>query len=424
MATRRDFLKYSAGAAASSAFLGGFGTSAFAANKFWFNTLFHGGDAQAMEIIVKKIRESNKDLEIDLTQGAWTEYYAQLYNSVIAGAAPQLGIVDDFRYEAIAPVLYNINDTAAGDIMQLAGLSPKDFLNWDISLVQGKPLGIPLDQNMFGIFYNKAIFKEAGLDPENFPKTAAEFESACEAIKKIGKIPYHPALSGETRFIRRAWFALLWANNGKLFDNNKAAFNTDKGRESLQYLVDMVLKRGWNKPGTNGNNQFLAGELAMVQQGTWFYLTSQKSKVDFGVAIPPKFFDKHVTWGGFHLFVLPKQAGKDKETVAKLEGTAQFLKAFMPHMQTWGELGGAVPLYNAALADPKLKETETWKKSLGAFAKAAADGTMQAEPRHPKITEVDLAIEPFTQQAYNGTMPVAEALNKAEEAVNKVLASS
>lgn len=424
MTTRRDFLKYAAGAASSGAIFAGLGSEAFAADKFWFNTLFHGGDAQAMEVIVKRILETNKNIEIDLTQGAWTEYYAQLYNSVIAGAAPQLGIVDDFRYEAIAPVLYNINDTPAGDIMQKAGLSQSDFLNWDISLVQGKPLGVPLDQNMFGIFYNKAIFREAGLDPENFPKTAAEFEKACEAIKKIGKIPYHPALTGETRFIRRAWFALLWANNGKLLDNNKAAFNTDKGRESLQYLVDMVNKRGWNKPGTNGNNQFLAGELAMLQQGTWFYLTSVKSKVDFGVAIPPKFFDKHVTWGGFHLFVLPKQPGKDKETIAKLETTAAFLKAFMPHMQTWGELGGAVPLYKAALADPKLSETEVWKKSLGNFVKAAKDGVMQAEPRHPKITPVDLAIEPFTQQAYNGTMTVADALNKAEDAVNKVLASS
>jgi multiple sugar transport system substrate-binding protein len=424
MATRRDFLKYSGAAFAAGLPLGMSGTPAFAANKFWFNTLFHGGDAEAMEVIVKRVRESNKDLEIDLTQGAWTEYYAQLYNSVIAGSPPQLGIVDAFRFESVAPVLQDVSDTPAGDLLQKAGLAPKDFLNWDISLVQGKPLGIPLDQNMFGIFYNKAIFKQAGLDPDNFPKTRAEFESACEAIKKIGKIPYHPALSGETRFIRRAWFGLLWQNNGKLLENNKAAFNTDKGRESLQYLVDMVQKRNWNKPGTNGNNQFLAGELAMVQNGTWFYLTSTKAKIDFGVAMPPKFFDKQITWGDYHLFVVPKQPGKDKETIAKLDGVAQFLKAFMTHVQTWGELGGAVPLYNAALANPQLKETDTWKRSLHVFAKAAADGTMQAEPRHPKITPIDLAIEPFTQEAYNGTMSVSDALNKAEEAVNKVLASS
>ena len=267
MTTRRDFIKYAAGAASSGAIFAGLGSEAFAADKFWFNTLFHGGDAQAMEVMVKRILETNKNIEIDLTQGAWTEYYAQLYNSVIAGAAPQLGIVDDFRYEAIAPVLYNINDTPAGDIMQKAGLSQSDFLNWDISLVQGKPLGVPLDQNMSASSTTRRFFGKPVSTRRISRRRRAEFEKACEAIKKIGKIPYHPALTGETRFIRRAWFALLWANNGKLLDNNKAAFNTDKGRESLQYLVDMVNKRGWNKPGTNGNNQFLAGRAAHAAAG-------------------------------------------------------------------------------------------------------------------------------------------------------------
>jgi len=423
MQNRRELLK-AMSAFGLTAMAGSYASPAAAAGaKMWFNTLFHGGDADAMETIVKKITSADPNIQVDLTQGAWTEYYAQLFNSVIAEAAPQLGIVDDFRYESVAQVLYDVTDTPAGNILDRMGVKPGDFNQWDISLVGGKPLGIPLDQNGFGIYYNKNIFKQAGLDPEKFPETREQFEAACEAIKKIGKIAYHPALSGETRFIRRAWLGLLWGNNGMFLDGNKPAFNTDKGREALQYLVDGVQKRGWNKPGTNGINQFLAGELAMLQQGTWFYLTVEKAKLDYGCSMPPKFFERRVAWGGYHLIVLPRQANT-KESIAKLETTAAFLKAFMPYTFLWGEMGGAVPLFRAAIDNPALKQTNTWNKTLGMFAHAAASGMMLAEPRHPKITDVDLAIEPFTQQAYNGTMSVKDALDQAEKAVTKVLSSS
>jgi multiple sugar transport system substrate-binding protein len=396
--------------------------SAFAASKMWFNTLFHGGDADAMETIVKKIEAANPDLAVDLTQGAWTEYYAQLYNSVVAEAAPQLGIVDDFRFESVAGVLYDVENTPAGNILDLMGAKTGDFSQWEISLIDGKPLGIPLDQNGFGIYYNKDIFKKAGLDPDRFPETRSEFEAACEAIKKTGKVAFHPALSGETRYIRRAWLGLLWGLNGSYIESGKASFNNDKGRESLQYLVDMVHGKGWNAPGTNGINQFLAGELGMLQNGSWFYLTVEKAKIDYGCAMPPKFFDRQVAWGGYHLFVLPKQSD-DSEGRDNLKTTARFLKAFLPHYSLWGQMGGAVPMLKGATDDPGLRQSNVWKRQLAMFSDAAAKGLWQAEPRHPKITDVDNAVEPYTQEAYNGTMSVADALAKAEADVNKALAA-
>lgn len=419
---RRTFLKSAGVAGLAGMGMLGMPRLAMASQKMWFNTPLHGGDADAMETIVKNIRAASPDLEIDLTQGAWTEYYAQLYNSVVAGEAPQLCIVDDFRYNSVADVLTDISDTPAGSVLDLMGAKPDDFAQWDITRIGDKSLGLPLDQNGFGIYYNKDIFKQAGLDPDRFPQTRDEFEHACDAIKKIGKLAYHPALSGESRYIRRAWLALLWGNDGAYIDDNQAKFNTDAGREALQYLVDGMNKWGWNKPGTNGINQFLAGELGMLQNGTWFYLTVENAKINYGCSMPPAFFKKQVAWGGYHLLVIPKQPDSD-ESAAKIKATAEFLKAFLPHYSLWGQMGGAVPLLKTALDDPKLRESNTWKKTLGVFSDAAASGVLRAQPRHPKITDIDLAVEPFTQEAYNGTMSVSDALAKAEDAVNKVLAS-
>src|SRR5690606_29926954 len=69
----------------------------------YFNTPFHSGDAQAMERIVAAFNEAHDDVQIILTQGQWAEYYSQLYNSVIAGNAPQLAITHTTRLQQMLP---------------------------------------------------------------------------------------------------------------------------------------------------------------------------------------------------------------------------------------------------------------------------------------------------------------------------------
>src|SRR5688572_28123505 len=54
---------------------------------------------------------------------------------------------------------------------------------------QGKNYGVPWDMGMVGIWYNKALFEEAGLDPENPPATWDEFLAAVEALKAAGITP-------------------------------------------------------------------------------------------------------------------------------------------------------------------------------------------------------------------------------------------
>lgn len=421
---RRDFLTLSGRAALGLAAMSALPRSASAQQTIplWFNTPFHGGDAKAMEMIVKKFNEDQKAMRIDLTQGGWTEYYAQLYNAVVAGVAPNIGICHDFRFISTAPALYPLAETPIGNVLDMLKLGEADFVApaWKLPQVNGVQYGIPLDQSAIGFYYNRTIFKAAGLDPDNPPKTRAEFENACEAIKKTGKIAFNPAFNSAPRWIRRAFFMLLWSGEGQLIDGNKAAFNTPHGLESLKYLVDMVGARGWNKPGTDANKQFLAGELGMCFNGTWFYLTVAESNIDYGSGVMPTFYKKPATWSSAHNLVLPKQpAGKANED--RLRAAANALKLISDNSFLWGQYGGHVPVRKIAAEDERLRASDTWKKTLQHFAAMSREGVMRIEPQHPKIVEFDDAIEPFIQQAYNGTMPPKDALDKAEAAANNAL---
>lgn len=422
MDTRRGFLRQSAAAGLALGAAGLVPRLAMATTPIWLNTPFHGGDAKAMEILVEKFNEEQDEVRIDLTQGGWTEYYAQLYNAVVAGVAPNIGICHNFRFLSTAPVLYDLADTPIGNVLELGGFEPDAFIEhaWKLCQVDGRQYGIPLDQNMLGLYYNRSIFKEAGLDPDSPPSTREEFEAACAAIKKIGKLPFHPALSGAPRWIRRSWFILFWGLNGKLIENDQAAFNTDAGRESLQYLVDMVHERGWNQPGTDGNKQFLAGELGMTYNGTWFYLTVEDSGVDYGCAEVPQFFDTRTTWGTTHNLVLPKQPD-NSALEDKLKASVTGLKLLEANSRLWGEFGGHVPMYKASLESPELRQSRTWAKTLHVFAEMAFGGVFHSEPVHPRLVEFDAAIQPTIQQAYNGSISVKDALDKAEKDANAAL---
>ena len=76
----------------------------------------------------------------------------------------------------------------------------------------------------------------------------------------------------------------------------------------------------------------------------------------------------------------------------------------------------------SALDNAELRNSDTWKKSLGSFAAMAFNGVYHPLPATPKINEVSNAIQPYIEEAYNGTISPEEALQKAEADVNAVLA--
>lgn len=420
MINRRNFL-HSTGAGVLGLAMANPIRRAFAQSgeKLWINTHFHGGDAEAMATILDKV---DVGVPIDLTQGGMGDYYARIYNSVIAGEAPNLAICHDFRFISMHPAYYNLEDTPVGNVYERLGVSASDFDQraWDIAHVNGTGYGIPIDYHPFGLYYNKDIFREAGLDPENPPMNRQDFEAACEAIKKIGKLPFHPTLSAAPRFIRRVWFSLYWQMNGEILDGDQAAFNNEKGRESLQYLVDMVHSKGWNQPGTDANNQFLAGELGMCFNGSWFLLTAEKSGIDFACGEIPVLFDRQAVYCGTHNWVMPRRP-ESASLESELENTVEAVRGFLDNSYLWGQLGGHIQTYLPGLQDPRLRESDAWDKSLKSFAAMMDKNSLMVDPRHEKIVEIHDAIDPNVEAAYNGQMSVEEALNAAESAVNRVL---
>jgi ABC-type glycerol-3-phosphate transport system substrate-binding protein len=101
------------------------------------------------------------------------------------------------------------------------------------------------------MYYNKDILRQAGLDPENPPQTWADFAKACEAVKKIGKVPI--AQSGG--FVPLFW---NWTEVQKNFFTSDAEI-LDLGRGKIPWtdprmqkglkLLTQMADNGWFQDG-------------------------------------------------------------------------------------------------------------------------------------------------------------------------------
>jgi multiple sugar transport system substrate-binding protein len=376
-----------------------------------------------MERIVKLYNENHEKTQLTLTQGQWAQYYAQLTNAVIAGNPPQIGIVHTNKLAEMYPALMPLEETPAGNLLEMAGIKGEDYIEtlWNAGERDGHRYLIPLDTHMWGMWYNKDIFREAGLDPENPPQTMEEFVAAADAIRDAGYFAFHPAEDALPRKLRRAWYIFFWQQGGELFDEGytKATFNNEKGLKALEFLVSIVQDRGWNDPGTDGFKQFTAGKLGMLFAGNWMYWTAKESDVDWGFAYVPQFFDKRVTWANSHNLVIPKQPGGVSNEV--LVKSAEAIKWINEHSDLWGIYGGHIPAYKPALESKELRESDTWQRSLSKFTDMANNGWIHYPINHPKGSLLEDAIQVQIQKAYNGTISPQEALDAAEAECNKIL---
>ncbi|MFD4675177.1 ABC transporter substrate-binding protein [Lentzea sp. NPDC058450] len=131
---------------------------------------------------------------------------------------------------------------------------------WQAFEIPGKGgcYGFPWYLNTGPIFYNKALFTQAGLDPEKPPKDFRELETT--ALKLAEK---KVAILGQTPSI--ADFGLYGV---KLFDSDKFTFNEPKGVEFVEFYKRMydagaLIPEALTQNYTGAGAKFMAQQTAM-----------------------------------------------------------------------------------------------------------------------------------------------------------------
>jgi multiple sugar transport system substrate-binding protein len=149
---------------------------------------------------------------------------------------------------------------------------------------------MPWKSNPVMIFYNKAMFTEAGLDPEAPAlSTYDEFLDTSRALTEAGVAPYAIYPSPDSQFFQ-SWFdfyPLYGAETGGtlLVEDGKATFDSDAGKTVSEFWATMYEEGLAGQEAYTGDS-FVEGNSAMTIAGPWA-IDYFADDVDWGTAPVP-----------------------------------------------------------------------------------------------------------------------------------------
>ena len=304
--------------------------------------------------MIAKFEAANPGVKVEVTSLPWGQAFEKLATMVQGGQIPDVVEMPD-RWLA----LYANND-------QLESLKPwmdqwpetKELTDRTIefgSVVKSTPYMIPYGFYIRAMFWNKKLFKQAGMDGP--PATMADFMEASRKISALG--------GGKTGYCLRGGagatngYMMMMANtygSNEWFDQDGNSFlDKPEAVAGLQFLVDMYKNGYVSKDSVNwGFNEivagFYSGSCAMLDQDpdALIAVAEKMPKVDFAVAPMPlgphdKAFPT-IGYAGWAMFAASQHKDEAWKLIASLSSAEGNLE--------WSKFVGVIPTHKGADKDP------------------------------------------------------------------------
>lgn len=174
-------------------------------------------------------------------------------------------------------------------------------LNEGVTTIDGEIYALPEAANIVNslMFYNKDIFTEAGLDPENPPKTWSEFQDACKKITEAGNGKYYGIIESgnvptRTEIELRSFANLAGAKCNyygvmSVVDGTNP-FASDGMKQALNLYAQLAADGSIHPDSINldapsARAMFAQGQAGFLIQGSWCIPTWRADNPDFNFGV-------------------------------------------------------------------------------------------------------------------------------------------
>ncbi len=279
---------------------------------------------QVVDGIVADFEAENPDVKVNaIYAGNYDDTRIKALSALKSGEPAQLSVLFSIdAYDLIEQDLIVAFDdlvVTEEDKAWLNSFYPALMANGQI---EGKTWGIPFQRSTIVAYYNKDMFREAGLDPEKAPGT---WDELVEMGKKLTRDGRHGIMIPSTGYPYWMFQALAIQNGKELMSNDgkTTRFDDPKVVETLEFWKSLSTEHGIMPEGTvewgTLRQAFLEGQTAMMWHSTG-NLTAVKNdaKFDFGVAMLPKKERPGSPTGGGNFYVFKAASEKERQAALKL----------------------------------------------------------------------------------------------------------
>ena len=387
---------------------------------FW--NYWDGNNATAISDLIGRFNQSHKGIVVKNVTFPWGDLYSKM-QAASAGSGENLPAVaaGDIAWMAAlhrSGRLVNLTPT-----VKKAKLNLKDFYAEILkySLYRGKVEALPVSTNNLALFYNKDLFRRAGLNPNSPPKTWDQLRSAARRIAALGggvqgfEIYTQPG-EGLTWQLQ----PYIWQAGGDFLNRRYTgpAFNNAAGRKALNFLVGLIRTDHVTEAGQWG--AFDKGQAGMRIDGSWMVgIYRDQAPFSFGTAmIPIPAGGRHATnMGGEQIFVFKGGSAAQRAAAAKF---ALWL-ASTPVQVQWDIRTNFMPVRASVARAKALKAYVGREPRLKPFVNQQKYA--RARPPIPQYPAVSDAFSKAIEPAFYGRVSVNQALANAARAVSAALRS-
>jgi len=385
---------------------------------FWESGELQSYERDELQTLLDEYEKAHPNVKIQNNPfiGDAEDYQAKLLSRLRSGNGPDIYTVGDntlFRY-AKAGMAAEVPADFANSLETRFPAALKNgmttALSWDNTL-----FGVPWNADWVSLWYNRDMFQDAGLDPDNPPRTLEELRAAAKklTVRENGRIVRSGislrATSGGGGQTDK-WINFLTAEGGRLFndDMTKCLVNSDAGVAALQYYLTLLYDDKVDSVDLEPRDSqgFAQGKTAMFGRGPWVLSFLQDAAPNLNYDVAP-FPGKSIP---FVDGLVVNADSKSKNAVW------EFLSWFMQadNFGRWQEALNSVPLLSDVAQRPYFQKN----KILAAFS----EQPLYDVPQHERLLEMKKILGDYMAKAVYHELTPKQALDQAAKEIDAILA--
>lgn len=320
--------------------------------------------------LTDQFNRQQHDVHVTLSAAAsYTDNFTRFKAGLSTGALPDLMQGEDASTQAMidSQAILPAASCLQADGATTAGLIPRVVAYYS---VKGVLYPMPFNDSNPILYYNKAVFRRAGLDPDKPPVTFAEVQADSRQVVSSHAAQYGIALKTDAwlveHWLAKAGQTIVNNDNGRRDRATKVTFDDATGISVFRWLDDMVKSKLALSTGAGDNNldHYLAvgnGHAAMTIDtsaalGTisQLFAAGQFKNVELGVgAMPgPNSPNGSLLVGGAANYIVNKSAPEKQAAAYEF---AKFLVTDKTQSE-WAAATGYVPVSKKAATRSPLAE--------------------------------------------------------------------
>ncbi|MFX3651002.1 MAG: ABC transporter substrate-binding protein [Paenibacillus sp.] len=397
----------------------------------WWHSMSGAGE-KAINQLASDFNASHPDIQVKpIYQGKYDESLNKLKASMGSDSGPDIIQVYEIgsKFMIDSGMITPVQQFIDKDQFDLSQLEPNIIRYYTID---GKLNAMPFNTSNPILYYNKDMFKAAGLDPENPPKTYEEFEQAAKALAKDGKPGASMAIYG---WFMEQFFANQNADyvnngNGRTEAATESLLNSEAGVKTLTWWKKMIDEKTLSNLGRSTDDTtaaFTAQQIGMTLDSTAGLrkiVEGSGGKFELGTGFLPRPADAKeggVVVGGASLYIM------NNKSEAQQQAAWEFIKYLAtPEVQAnWSVATGYFPITTAAYNEQVLKDNMAKYPQFQTAVDqlhASADSTATSGALMGVFPEARQLVEGAIETVLNGQGTPQEALDAAAKQITDKIA--